>query len=243
VLRDGVDIAASQFYAYLPRARTPPYTEPASPTDVSYAYQAAFHAGATAVVSIHVSRHLSQVFQHAIAARDYLAPAPIEVIDSGQTGIGMWPAVIRAAQLANLGASVHEVHEGVVAVLARTHAYVMVETLDALRRSGRIRRIQELVGTLVDAHPILTADHGEAALMATVRPRRRAVLYLRDLVGRLAREHGAIETLLVCGTSIEAIAEMEALLAEQYRGTIQKTWLGPANGANLGPAVAVAVVL
>jgi hypothetical protein len=69
------------------------------------------------------------------------------------------------------------------------------------------------------------------------------VLRLCDLVHRLAQASGDIETLLVCGTSIESIAEMETLLAEQYAGIIQKTWLGPAIGANLGPAIAVAVVI
>ena len=91
----------------------------------------------------------------------------------------------------------------------------------------------------IDAHPILTLEHGEATLVETIRSRRRAVLRLREV----AHAAGAIETLLICGTSIESIAEMETLLAEQYAGTIQKTWLGPAIGTNLGPAIAVAVVV
>jgi DegV family protein with EDD domain len=239
VLRDGIDITASQFYAYLPHARSAPYTEPASPADFYHAYRAAFQEGATAVVSIHVSSHLSQVVRHAQAARDHLAPAPIDVIDSLQLGIGMWPAVIEASRLAHLGASAQDVHERVVSLLARTHAYVMVESLEPLRRSGRIGRVQELVGTFIDAHPILTLDHGETRLVETIRSRRRAVLRLREV----AQAAGAIETLLICGTSIESIAEMEAVVAEHYAGMIQKTWLGPAIGVNVGPAIAVAVVV
>ncbi len=181
VLRDGIDITASQFYAYLPRARRAPYTEPASPADFYSAYYAAFQEGATAVVSIHVSSRLSQVVRHALAARDALAPAPIDVIDSLQLGIGMWPAVIEASRLAHLGASARDVHDRVVSLLARTRAYVMVESLEPLRRSGRIGRVQELVGTFIDAHPILTLDHGEARLVETIRSRRRAVLRSRRL--------------------------------------------------------------
>jgi DegV family protein with EDD domain len=243
VLRDGIDITAAQFYARLPHARSAPHTEPAAPADFYNAYRAAFQQGATEIVSIHVSSRFSQVVRHALAARDHLAPAPIDVIDSLQLGIGMWPAVIAASRLAHLGASAQEVHARVLSLLARTHAYVMVESLEPLRRSGRIGRVQGLVGTIIDAHPILTLDHGEARLVETVRTRRRAVLRLCDLVHRLAQASGDIETLLVCGTSIESIAEMETLLAEQYAGIIQKTWLGPAIGANLGPAIAVAVVI
>jgi DegV family protein with EDD domain len=232
VFRDGIDITAAQYYAYLSHARNAPFTEPAPPADFYNAYVAALRAGAPAIVSIHTSSRLSQVVRHAVAARDYLAPATIDVIDSLQLGI-------EASRLANLGASARDVHERVVALLARTHAFVLVESLEPLRRSGRIGRVQELVGTLIGAHPILTLDQGEARLVETVRSRRRAVLRLCDL----AQEAGAIEMLLTCGTSVESIAEMDALLAERYTGTIQKTWLGPAIGANLGPAIAVAVVV
>jgi len=239
VYRDGIDITGAQFYARLPHLRTPPYTEPATPEEFYYAYQMAFSQGATSVVAIHVSSRLSKIVQHAMAARDYLAPAPIDLIDSQQAGIGMWPAVIRAAQLARMGAPAHVVHNTVTSILVRTRMYAMVESLEPLRRNGRIGRARELVGTLLDAHPIITIEQGEVTPVATVRPRERGLLRLRELV----QEAGEIESLLMCGTSIESIAQLETLFSEHYQGTIQKTWLGPAIGANTGPAVAVAVVV
>jgi fatty acid kinase fatty acid binding subunit len=237
-LRDGVDITASQFYARLPHLRTPPYTEPASPQEFYHAYQTAFHQGATAIISIHVSSRLSKIVQHAVVARDHLAPNAIRVIDSQQAGIGMWPAVIRAAQLAGRGAPAQLIHETAVSILARTRMYALVESLEQLRRNGRIGRAKQLLGTMLDAHPIITVEQGEVTPVDTVRPRARGLLRLRELV----QEAGALETLLVCGTSIESIGQLEAVLAEWYHGTIQKTWLGPAIGANTGPCVAVALV-
>jgi DegV family protein with EDD domain len=239
VYRDGIDITGAQFYTRLPRMRTPPYTEPASAEDFYYAYQMAFSQGATAVVAIHVSSRLSKIVQHAVAARDYLAPAPIVLIDSQQAGIGMWPAVIRAAQLAQMGAPTHVIHENVISYLARTRMYAMVESLEPLRRNGRIGRARELVGTLLDSHPIITIEQGEVTPIATVRPRERGLQRLREL----ALEAGEIESLLICGTSIESISQLETLFVEHYNSTIQKTWLGPSIGANTGPAVAVAVVV
>jgi DegV family protein with EDD domain len=238
VLRDGIDVTAAQFYAHLPRAKNPPSTQPAPAADFYQAYLQTLQQGA-AIISIHVSSRLSQVVHQAAAARDALAPAPIAVVDSLQLGIGMWPAVIEAARVAQLGASLQEVHARALALLARTHAFVVVESLEPLRRSGRIGRVQELLGTLVDARPILTLDQGEAQLVETVRGHRQVVLRLRQVALSL----GEIETLLICGTSIEAIWELETVLAEQYRGPIQKTWLGPSIGANLGAAIAVAVVV
>ena len=246
VYRDGIDLTAAQFYTHLARRRSAPSSQPAPPAEFYHTYRAAFQDGATAIVSIHVSSRFSRVVEHAQAARDALAPMPIDVIDSQQLGIGMWPAVIEAARAASLGASAHQVHGRALALLARTQAFVLVESLEPLRRSGRISRVQGIVGTLIDAHPILTLEHGEARLVETVRSRRRAMLRLGELVQEWAAAAagglGGLEMLLVCGTSIEAIAEMEMLLARNYAGAIRKTWLGPAIGANLGPAIAVAVV-
>jgi DegV family protein with EDD domain len=236
--RDGLDLTASQFYARLPAARGSLYTEPASAQDLYHAYQMAFSEGATAILSVHVSSRLSQVVAHAQAAADALAPAPIYVLDSLQAGIGMWTAVIQGAQLANAGAPVQVIGQRMGALLRHTHLYFMVESLEYLRRGGRIGRARELLGTLLDAHPILTVDQGEVALVETVRQRGRSLQRLREL----ALAGGGFESLLICGTSIESIAQLEALLSEQYPGTIQKTWLGPTLGANTGPGVAIAVV-
>ena len=238
VFRDGIDITASQFYARLPRLRMLPHTEPAAPQEFYRAYQTAFQQGATAIVSIHVSSRLSKIVQHATAASSYLAPAAIDVIDSQQAGIGMWPAVIRAAQLARMGAPAAFIHTTVVSILARTRMYALVESLDQLARNGRISRARAWVGTMVGAHPIITVEDGEVRPIETVRPRARGLLRLRELV----REAGALETLLVSGTTIESTAQIQALLADVYQGAIQQTWLGPAIGANTGPCVAVAAV-
>lgn len=236
--RDGIDITGTQFYARLPHLRTLPYTEPATPQDFHHAYQTAFQQGATAIISIHVSSHLSKIVEHATAARDHLYPAPIDVIDSQQAGIGMWPAVIRAAQLAGMGAPPAVIHETVISILARTRMYALVESLEQLRRSGRIGRAREWIGTLLNVHPIITIEQGEVVPVDSVRTRARGLMRLREL----AQQAGTPETLLICGASIESIGQFEAVIAEQYRGSIQKTWLGPAIGANTGPCVAVAVV-
>jgi DegV family protein with EDD domain len=238
-LRDGIDITASQYYARLPHVRSAPYTAPASAEDLNLAYQVALQQGASAVLAVHVSSRLSWVVRHAQTACESLAPAPVYIMDSQQAGIGMWPAVIKGAQLATAGAAAREVYEAIVATLAHTRLYFMVESLEYLRRAGRIGRARQLLGTLVGAHPILTIEQGEIAPADTARPRDRALRRMRDL----ALERGAIEMLLMCGTSIESIAQFEAVLTEDYRGTIYKTWLGPTMGANLGPAVAIAVVV
>jgi DegV family protein with EDD domain len=236
-LRDGVDITSAQFFSRLPHLRSMPYTLPAAPRDFYYAYQTAFQQGATAVLSIHVSSRLSQVIQHAQAACDRLPQAPIYLLDTLQAGIGIWPAVTQAAKLASMGAPIDEVYTTARSILARTHIYFVVETLEYLRRGGRIGRARELLGTLMDAHPILTIRYGEVAPLENVRNFDRALLRMRDVA--LAQEPEAI---LICAGAIERISQIEHLLQLRYDGVIDKTWLGPTLGANAGPVTAIAVV-
>lgn len=236
-LQDGVDITPAEFFARLPHVRSV-HTEPASAQAFLFAYQNALRQGATDVLSITISSRLSAVAQNAMAARQQMASASIQVIDSLQAGIGMWPAVIAAAKLASTGAPLDAVTALALSQLARTRVYFLVESLEYLRRGGRIGRARELLGTLVNAHPILTVADGEVTPVETVRPRSRALQRLREL----AFAHGPPDTVLICGSAIEAIDGLERLLAEQYGGWIEKTWLGPTLGANTGPVLALAVV-
>ena len=174
VYRDGVDINGAEFYrGFLGSAAL---WSPSRPTeDLLSAYQWAFAQGATAIVSIHASRRVSLVYSHALAAREALAPAPIDVIDSQFVGVGMWPAVIRAARLARMGASPQAIQEGVVAVLECTRLYALLESLDYVRRGGRSQRAIQLFGRTLNAYPILSYQNGEAVPVATVRARPRAL--------------------------------------------------------------------
>ncbi len=238
VYRDAIDLTAAQFYARFPRMGPAVATAAASAGDFYSTYQWAFAQGATAIVSIHPSRRVSQVFSHALAARDALAPAVIDVIDSQLVGVGMWPAVVRAAKFASMGASPQAIHEHVVAVLAHTRLYSLLESLDYVRRGGRSPRAVQFLGRMMNAYPILTYQDGEAVPVESVRTRRRGLQRLRELALGL----GAIESLLVCGTSVEWIAQMEAILTEEYHGPLEKTWLSPTVGVHTGPSVAIGIV-
>ena len=238
VYRDAIDLTAAQFYAQFPRVGPAVTTAPASFEDFYSTYQWAFAQGASAIVSIHPSRRVSQVFSNALAARDALAPAVIDVIDSQLVGVGMWPAVVSAAQFASMGASPQAVHEQVVAVLARTRLYTLLESMDYVRRGGRSPRAVHLFGRVINAYPILSYQDGEAVPVESVRTLRRGLQRLRELALGL----GPVESLLVCGTSAELMAQMESVLAEEYHGALQKTWLSPTMGVHTGPSVAVGIV-
>jgi DegV family protein with EDD domain len=238
VYRDAVDLTAAQFYARFPRVGANASTEPVSAEDLYATYRWAFAQGATGIVSIHPSQRVSQVYAHAVAARELLATNAIEVIDSQLVGVGMWPAVVSAAQRARQGASLAAVREYVMGVLSRTWLYTVLESIDFLRRGGRTPLVVQMLGRSSNSFPILTYQEGMAVPVESVRTRREGLQRLRAL----ALRHAPIESLLVCGTSVEWIAQMEAVISEQYHGRVEKTWLSPTVGIHTGPSVAISVV-
>ncbi len=238
VYRDAVDLTAAQFYARFPRMAADAATKAASAKDFTATYQWVLTQGATGIVSIHPSQRVSQVYGHAVAARDAAALDVIDVIDSQLVGVGMWPAVVSAAKLARQGASLQVVHAHVMAVLSRTWLYTVLESVDFLRRGGRTPLVVQVLGRASNSYPILTYQEGTAVPIESVRTRREGLLRLRAL----ALGHAPIESLLVCGTSVEWIAQMEAVMSAQFYGRVEKTWLSPTVGIHTGPSVAVGVV-
>jgi DegV family protein with EDD domain len=236
--RDGVDITAQQFFARLPRLKRMPYTTPAAPREFYDAYQLAFRQGATDVLSLHVSSTISNAFAHAKEAREKMPYASIQLFDTQQAGIGIWPALTQATLLANQGAPLDEVVDLARSVLARTRLFFVVETLEYLRRNGRVGRVRALLGTLMDAHPVLTIRQGEVVVLGTVQSFGRALQHMRDLA--LAEE---AELVLISASSIGHVGRLESLLQGRYSGQIERTWSSPTIGANTGPAVGMAVVV
>jgi DegV family protein with EDD domain len=235
---DGVTIRPEEFYRKLEQAPELPATEPVTTNALFDAYQLAFMGGATDILSIHVSGKLSQSCARAEMMKQAFPVASIQVIDSLQASVGMWPVVTLAAQAAKLRASLQDLIDLTQSILARTQFYLVVDSLEHLHRAGRIGRAQSLIGQLLDTRPILTIKDGVITPIATVRTRQAALERLREIV----LGYNAIETLVVAGSSKTRITEMIALLQPPIQQTIQTTWLGPTVGANTGPAVAIGVV-
>jgi fatty acid-binding protein DegV len=150
----------------------------------------------------------------------------------------MWTAVLDAANAANIGASSDAIRGVIQTTLQRTIVYLMVESLEHLRRNGRLGRAQALIGSFMDARPILTIADGIVTPVKTIHPRSKAIQYLRDL----ALERMPIKSLLVSASSLEYLAELETLFQGHYSGVLHQTWLGPTVGANTGPLLGIAIV-
>lgn len=242
--RDGLDLTSEQFFQALGQTPDLPRTLPADAAAFFNTYMWLLDNGATAILSIHTSSNLSGAIASAREAvrqvsRQYGAPAPIVTLDSRQAATALLPAVRFAAQMAQVGAPIEAIASAVQERLAHIRMYALLETLEYLQRGGRIGRAQRLLGTLLDAKPIITIQDGVVAPVETARPRERAYERLLELVGEL----GAIEELYVGQTSEALGQEMMERLSRVFQGPIYRRWIGAGVGVNMGKGIMIAAVL
>ena len=153
-------------------------TSAASPGEVRAAYAAALAASdGDGVVGVHISRQLSATWNAARAAADELG-AGVRVVDSRAAAFGTGFAAIAAARVAAAGAGLDAAYEAAVDVSQRCQCFIVVDSLDALRRGGRISTITALLGTALVTKPLLHVEDGKLALREKVRTSSKALARL-----------------------------------------------------------------
>ncbi|HEX9338340.1 MAG TPA: DegV family protein [Pseudonocardiaceae bacterium] len=168
------------------RGKTPVTTAPPDPGAFFWAYQDAAVSGASAVVSLHISSRMSQTCQMAKEAAAQVS-VPVHVLDSGTLGMSLGFAVLAAARVARSGGVVGQVLAIAGVRIARSTELLHVESLEWLRRSGRIGAAQHLIGTTFAIKPMLTVRRGEVAPLDKTVGGERA---LRKMVDRAVKVAG-----------------------------------------------------
>ncbi len=234
--RDGIDLTPDQFWAKLKSAPALPTTSQPTVAAFQAAYAPLIEAGRS-VVSIHIAGKLSGTVRSAELAAQEFPPGAITVIDSNTVAMALGWLAIAAAEQAAAGAPIEAVAEHVRALLPRCGILVALDTLENLRRGGRIGRAGAFIGTLLNIKPILQVREGEVHPLERVRTRGKAL----QRIAELAREQAPFERLAVAhGHDAEACQQLAALvrdLAPTAPGSYLQTELGPVLGTHTGPGV------
>ncbi|SEG86259.1 EDD domain protein, DegV family [Actinacidiphila yanglinensis] len=177
---EGTDISAPAVARALQRRR-PVTTSRPSPAEFTAAYEAAAAGGADAIVSLHLSADFSGTYDAAtVAAKE--APVPVRVVDTGMVAMALGFTVLAAAEAAEAGGSMDDVVAAAERRAARTSAFFYVDTLDYLRRGGRIGAAQALFGSALAVKPLLRLSDGRIELLEKVRTASRAIIRLEEIV-------------------------------------------------------------
>ena len=239
-LRDGCDDAPADLYQ-----RPQVSTAGASPAELAAVYRAALaDSGGDGVVAVHISTALSSTLGAAEHAAQEFGGA-VRVVDSRSAGMGTGFVALAAARAARNGADLECVAAQVREAVPRVHAYIVVQRLENLRRSGRIGAAASWLGTALALKPLLRMADGQLVLAQRVRTTSKAIAAMVEQTLQVVGERRAALAVHHVDNP-DGAADVAATLASALPacGPIVVTELGPVLGVHLGPgAVGVVVAL
>ena len=232
-LLDGVDIDSDTFFERLARESQLPTTSQPSPGAFRDTYQRLKDEGATEILSLHISEKLSGTLASARQGAQQVDGVRVEAVNSGCVTLSLGMGAMTAAQGVADGASLDEARDLALDQFARTHDFILVDTLEYLRRGGRIGRAQEMIGGLMRFKPLLSIQDGVIVPIGRVRTKKKAVA---EVVRRVAAL-GSIERLAVLhSTTPDEAVDLAGRLGEVAPGApVLQGQVGPAIGVHVGP--------
>ncbi|WP_020577325.1 DegV family protein [Actinopolymorpha alba] len=213
-----------------------------SPLDFLEVYRAAADAGTRAVVSVHLSGELSGT-RDAARLGALQAPLPVTVVDSRQVGMGLGFAVLAAAGARDRGAAADEVAETARRRAARTRTLLYVDTLEHLRKGGRIGAPQAVLGSALAVKPILHLVDGRLSLLAKVHTAGRALAELERRTVAYAGDQDvevAVHHLGNPGRAEELATRLRDRIPRLAGSVVREA--GSVIGAHVGPGMIAVVV-
>jgi len=229
---DGVELSREEFYERLPDCDPPPTTATPGPGQFRQVYEALADEGATEIMSIHISESLSATVNSARLAAQAMESVPVTVLDSGSLSLGTGFLVLTAAEAAAAGQSVDEITPMLEDQRARTHVFAALDTLEFLRRGGRMNRALAAVGTWLQMKPLLRMHAGDPTA-EKVRTTEAATQRLIDLLGELVPlERVAVVHTHALERAADLLERARRLLPE---GDVMSEDITPVFGVHLGP--------
>jgi DegV family protein with EDD domain len=249
VFDEGSEGATPELVAAALKDFRPVSTSRPTPAALLEVYEKQAALGATAIVSVHLSSDMSGTFESAqLAARD--AGVPVVVVDSRQVGVATGYAALSAAEVAARGGSAEDAAAAARARAAGSSSLFYVDTLEYLRRGGRIGAAAALFGGALAVKPLLQIADGKVASLERVRTSSRALARLEELAVQAAGE-SPVDVCVAHLASPDRAAQLTGHLAERLADNLdsREIWcgeLGAVLGAHVGPgmlAVCVAPLL
>ena len=234
---DREQLAVEDFYRRMASAAELPQTAAPPPGRFEQAFRRFLDAGCEAVVCINLSAAISATMQSAVQAAAAMEAAgesaDVRVLDSRSVTAGLGTLVLQAARMAADGAGADAIEAFVADASERTHVFGTLDTLENLRKGGRIGGAQALLGSMLSIKPIVDISSGEVEEAAKQRTRRKALGWLRDTV----RAAGPVEHLAVMHGEAPDAGDFCAMLAEVHDGSIRVCKVGPVVGTHAGQGV------
>ena len=239
--RDGIDLTAAQFYERLKCSRIPPSTSVPSPGTFAEAYDKLAEE-ANEILAIIVTSRLTGTYNVALQSIGLMKrKCRVEVIDSKCATMAEGFVVMKAAQAAQAGASLDEVMEVARNTIPRVDFLSTFDTLEYLKRGGRIGKAQAFLGSILKVNPLITLRDGVVEPAGRTRSRAKAI----DRLCEFAMSYSHIEEIAIeeATTPNDADRIAERLSAKFPKERIYRSKPSPVIGAHTGPGFLLIAVL
>jgi len=230
--REGVDLSTSEFFARLITSTTLPTTSQPSVGEFMEAYASASGDGEE-VLAIHLGSTFSGLYGTAKLAADSAPNVPVTIYDSGLLTLGMGLLVLEAAKAAREGATLAELVNMLNRMRPRTRVIAVLDTLEYLRRGGRLSRVSATLGKILSLRPVIQVYENQLTQLARTRHRQNSL----DRLVQFAEMHAPFEHLIVLHTVAQdaaaSVADRLAHLNSGARPAIIEA--GSVIGTHAGP--------
>ena len=232
---DLVDLSVSDFYQKMSESDLLPSTAAPSPGAFEAAFKKCAEAGAEGVICINLSLALSATGQAAQLAADALADTlPVKCIDSKSITCGLGTIIRKAAEAAKNGGSMDDILSLVENLTGRTRIFATLDTLENLKKGGRIGGAKAMLGTMLQFKPCLDLSSGEVVEAGRQRTRKKSLIWLKEV---LEGESEISELSIIHGDAPD-VEEFATLISDIVpREQIRINQLGAVIGTHGGPRV------
>lgn len=228
---DRFELTPTEFWAKCASSSTLPETAAPAPGQFEAAYRRAAERGAPGVVVVNLSGALSATMQSAqLAARSVADEIDVRVVDTRSVTLGEGMVAVELARRAAAGAGLDELEAAGHDLARRGRVWGALDTLENLRKGGRIGNARALLGTVLSIKPIVEVRDGVVEEGGKQRTRSKALAFLVEKV----RSYGTITNLAVLHADCTDVDQFVAMLAEHYPDEILVGDIGPVIGTHAG---------
>lgn len=237
--RDEIDLTNDEFYAMLPKAKEHPTTSQPSAGEFIEVYRPILEAGKE-IVSLHLPSKLSGTYASACAAKaeletQFKKALPISIVDTPWLSMALGMLCIAAAEAAEAGQSREEIVALVNALIPKLNLIFVLDTLEYLRRGGRIGGARAFMGTLLNVKPLLQIENGQVEPLEQPRSRSRALKRLLEILEERADHKPLHVSVLHAQVPTEACMLEKQIRARYNVREFYMTEIGPVIGIHSGP--------
>ena len=228
---DRRDLTPAEFWAKCAASPTLPETAAPAPGQFEQTYRSLAEAGATSIVTVSLSGALSATMQSAeLAARSVSDVVPVTVVDSRSVTLGLGAIVASCARLAAGGATHDEVVANAQDLAHRTNVWGALDTLDNLKKGGRIGGAKALLASALAIKPIIEVRDGKVEQGGKQRTRSKALAFLVDKVAAVK----GLDRLYVANADCRDVDQFVEMLRPHVDGEIVVGDIGPVIGSHAG---------